>query len=227
MKNLHDDEARANRLKQARIDAGYDSVKDAAEALGVGYPTYAGHENGSRGIKNDAAKRYARKFKVSTSWLLFGDDSSQTSTDAPIGIPNLDIHAGLGNGGLGYVEVDPETMRPKPEYTTGDWIFPSDVGARIGVLKGKYAFPVEGDSMSPTIEGGSIVFVDTQRAFPSPPGLFVVDTGDGRLVKRVELVPRSENIRIISDNEKYGSYEFHREDVQVFGRVIAVFSWNE
>ena len=143
------------------------------------------------------------------------------------GLPHLDIHAGLGNGGLGYVEVDPDTMRPKPEYTTGDWLFPSDVGARIGVLKGKYAFPVEGDSMSPTLEGGSIVFVDTQRAFPSPPGLFVVDTGDGRLVKRVELIPRTENIRIISDNKEYGTYEFHRDEVSIFGRVIAVFSWNE
>lgn len=144
-----------------------------------------------------------------------------------IGLPHLDIHAGLGNGGLGYVEVDPDTMRPKPEYTTGDWLFPSDVGARIGVLKGKYAFPVEGDSMSPTLEGGSIVFVDTQRAYPSPPGLFVVDTGDGRLVKRVELIPRSEQIRIISDNKDYGTYEFHRDEVNIFGRVIAVFSWNE
>lgn len=143
------------------------------------------------------------------------------------GLPHLDIHAGLGNGGLGYIEVDPVTKRPRPEYTTGDWIFPNDVGARIGVLKGKYAFPVEGDSMSPTIEGGSIVFVDTQRAFPSPPGLFVVDTGDGRLVKRVELVAGTETIRIISDNPKYGATDHHREEVQVFGRVIAVFSWNE
>lgn len=81
--------------------------------------------------------------------------------------------------------------------------------------------------MEPTIFGGSIVFVDSTRNYPSPPGLFVVDTGDGRLVKRLELIPRSENIKIISDNPAYGSYEFHREEVQVFGRVIAVFSWNE
>lgn len=211
-------------------DAGL-SQEELAERIGKSRATINRIANGHTQMTRKVAEMLAPHLKVSVEELLLLGDVPEAETapasTTPEGLPHLDIHAGLGNGGMGYVEVDPSTMRPLPEYTTGDWIFPSDVQSRMGVLKGKYAFPVEGDSMAPTIIGGSIVFVDTQKIFPSPPGLFVVDTGDGRLVKRVELIPRSENIRVISDNKEYGTYEFHREEVQVFGRVIAVFSWNE
>ncbi len=62
----------AARLKQARILAGFKSVTSAAESLGVPYPTYAAHENASRGIETDAARHYARRYNVSLDWLLTG-----------------------------------------------------------------------------------------------------------------------------------------------------------
>ena len=37
-----------DRLKQARMDAGFRTASDAAKALAVKVPTYLGHENGSR-----------------------------------------------------------------------------------------------------------------------------------------------------------------------------------
>lgn len=62
----------AERLKQARMDAGYRTTRDAAASLGIAYPTYAGHENGNRAFDIEAAKIYARKFRVSLEWLLGG-----------------------------------------------------------------------------------------------------------------------------------------------------------
>lgn len=58
------------RLKKARKHAGYASVREAAEALNVPYPTYAGHENGSSGFRRQSATKYARRFGVSLDWLL-------------------------------------------------------------------------------------------------------------------------------------------------------------
>ena len=58
------------RLKKARLRAGIASVADAAEALGVPYPTYAGHENGTSGFRRQSAIKYARRFGVSLDWLL-------------------------------------------------------------------------------------------------------------------------------------------------------------
>ena len=62
----------AERLRIARLRAGYETGKDAAEALGFPVSTYLGHENGSRGYPAKKAEIYARKFKVREQWLLYG-----------------------------------------------------------------------------------------------------------------------------------------------------------
>lgn len=62
----------AERLRIARLRAGYSSAKEAAEALGFKVSTYLGHENGSRGYPAPKAYTYARKFKVREQWLLYG-----------------------------------------------------------------------------------------------------------------------------------------------------------
>lgn len=60
------------RLATARKQAGFANVRDAAKALGVPYPTYAGHENGSSGFRADKGELYARRFKVRFEWLMAG-----------------------------------------------------------------------------------------------------------------------------------------------------------
>lgn len=62
----------AERLRIARLRAGYETAKEAAEALGFPVSTYLGHENGSRGYPAKKAEIYARKFKVREQWLLYG-----------------------------------------------------------------------------------------------------------------------------------------------------------
>src|SRR5690242_15225129 len=62
----------AKRLKAARVDARFETATDAARAMGISPPTYLGHENGTTGIRRDAAIRYARFFRVSLEWLLTG-----------------------------------------------------------------------------------------------------------------------------------------------------------
>jgi hypothetical protein len=62
----------AERLRIARLRAGYQTGKQAAEALGFPVSTYLSHENGSRGISAKRAVTYARKYKVREQWLLYG-----------------------------------------------------------------------------------------------------------------------------------------------------------
>jgi hypothetical protein len=62
----------ASRLRTARLRAGYETAKDAALSLGFPVSTYLAHENGSRGYPAKKAFTYARKFKVSEQWLLYG-----------------------------------------------------------------------------------------------------------------------------------------------------------
>lgn len=71
------------RLRQARIKAGYDTAKDAAEAMGVPVSTYIGHENGHRGFPAKRVPQYARKFKVSDCWLLYGKGDADEASPFP------------------------------------------------------------------------------------------------------------------------------------------------
>jgi len=69
------------RLVAARKAAGYETAADAALALGMPYPTYAGHENNSSGFKHKTAVIYARRFGVSLEWLLTGRGAMNQDPD--------------------------------------------------------------------------------------------------------------------------------------------------
>jgi transcriptional regulator with XRE-family HTH domain len=73
----------AERLRIARLRAGFSTAKEAAEAMGFPVSTYLAHENGSRGYPAKKAYTYARKFKVREQWLLFGVGEGPGQTDGP------------------------------------------------------------------------------------------------------------------------------------------------
>lgn len=139
-------------------------------------------------------------------------------------IANFTIHAGMGNGGTMSVIVDDNGSVVDPSDSDGFWSFPEQVKAGWRQMNQTYAMPVTGDSMEPTLANGSYVFVDTSHKYPSPPDLYAVNYGHGLMVKRLELLPE-DKIRVISDNDRYTDFEFHQQDVEVYGRVVASFQW--
>ena len=81
---------------------------------------------------------------------------------------------------------------------------------------------ISGDSMSPTLEDGDLVMVDTQRRMPSPPGIFILDDGLGLVAKRVDAIPNSWPLalRLSSDNPAYSNYRRRVDEVHIVGRVV-------
>jgi len=79
------------RLQQARLNAGYSTASAAAEAFGWAASTYLGHENGSRGLRTDAAKRYARAFGVSWTWLMGADEGFEEVVNTLTPIPVVGV----------------------------------------------------------------------------------------------------------------------------------------
>lgn len=78
------------RLKKARLAAGYKSAAEAARALGMKLETYHKHENGMNGLGRNAIK-YARFFKVSLDWLLRGEGMPDLSEKTPATAAWLDV----------------------------------------------------------------------------------------------------------------------------------------
>lgn len=81
---MHYDMEVSERLKQARIKAGYRSAAEAANSFGWTGSTYAAHENGTRGVKPDDAKKYALAFRIDPGFLMFG---TEPSTVKVAGVP--------------------------------------------------------------------------------------------------------------------------------------------
>lgn len=68
--------AQGARLKAARLGAGYNTAKAAAEMLRVSENSYMQHENGTRGY-SARATYYAQAFGTSPEWLLWGRPASR------------------------------------------------------------------------------------------------------------------------------------------------------
>lgn len=75
---------KAERLRQARIRAGFESAAAAARSLQMPYATYAGQENGVRGFGRDYVLRYAAHFGVDPAWLEFGRPPAPAARPEPV-----------------------------------------------------------------------------------------------------------------------------------------------
>lgn len=142
-------------------------------------------------------------------------------------IPDLAIFGGMGGGGLFEVLADDQGMPRDQEQFRGYWTFPEYMMAGFRNLRRIYAWEVRGDSMEPTLAGGSVVFVDMSQDRLPPDDIYAIDYGDGLMVKRLKLIPRSDRVAVISDNERYGSDELMRDEVHVYGRVVGWFQWRK
>lgn len=104
-----------------------------------------------------------------------------------------------------------------------EWLFPSAfLRHELRMQPGEImVLEVVGDSMSPTLESGDRVLVDTTYAKPTPDGVYVIEEGDGPMVKRLQLVRRSDpaEIRIISDNKHHEPYTLRLDQIRIIGRV--------
>ena len=142
-------------------------------------------------------------------------------------VPDLAIFGGMGGGGLVELMADEHGMPLDPDQLRGYWSFPEYMMAGFRSLRHIYAWEVRGDSMEPTLAGGSVVFVDMSQDRLPPDDIYAIDYGDGLMVKRLKLVPRSDRVSVISDNERYGVDELLREEVRVYGRVVGWFQWRK
>lgn len=166
----------------------------------------------------------ARVLKTTPEWLLTGQHKSDTP--AEIGIPEIDVRAGAGGGGvaMSHRTVDEYGNSIEADNVSATWsIPPAYLRGELRVDPRRiYIVEVMGDSMSPTLTSGDRVMVDTSHTIPSPPGIYVLDDGYGLIIKRIELVPGTEpqRILVISDNTSHREREMTVDEARIVGRVV-------
>ncbi len=159
--------ARAARLRQARIAAGFETAKHASDLMGMPQPTYNTHETGSRDFDVDDAQRYAQFFGVSAAWLLTGEKAVATDAlAAPLRRPAIrPIHV------IDYVQAGlwSEVADPYPEGAGM-----ATISADQPVSPRAFALEIKGRSMVPEFREGDRVIIEPALALDARPGDFVV-----------------------------------------------------
>jgi len=184
----------SNRLRQARIAAGFPDATTAAQSLGVPAPTYISHENGSRGFRADSANKYARRFRVSAAWLLYGrEDRARAPAQ-----------------GFSESDVEPIDMKAYKAMSDNDK-FPNSVAAYKSVT----------GAMSFGIRPGSILLIDLK--YTPQTGDYVVATRDDRTVgTSVTMLRRLVGQHLISSAD--APPERIDSSVTVRGKIIRIIS---
>jgi phage repressor protein C with HTH and peptisase S24 domain len=170
-----------DRLRRARLDAGYASAADAARAFGWNVNTYSSNENGNAPFSKTASVRYARAFRVELDWLVTGN--------GPMKKPKRGVPV-VGHVGAGAV------------------VFPIDNGV-LDTVEPPFSTPenavaviVRGDSMLPAYRNGTYLILqpldDPAEAIHRRA---VVTLEDGsRLVKEVERGLSPGHFNLVSYN---------------------------
>jgi transcriptional regulator with XRE-family HTH domain len=156
---------------------------------------------------------------------------SDTSGPSTGEIPEILLTAGLGGGGLAIVEVTGKNgVSFAKESVRDHWRLPEWMLNRLNVRAAQVAcFPVQGDSMEPTLEDGDVVFIDTMHRVPSPPGIYALaDEFGGVVVKRLEVIsrPGEDNVEVSikSDNPRHGERMLTLAEISILGRYLGKFA---
>jgi phage repressor protein C with HTH and peptisase S24 domain len=235
------------RLKRARESAGFKSARSAALRFGWTPSTYASHENGQSQPPPKTIPIYAKAFKVTPEFILFGSETKDDDSplehgepspitsidgdrlswhgDIPGSVPEIDVYGGMGAGGIaqqGFVSQNGNVYAA--DAVRAEWLFPAQF--LEGDLRAKrsraHVIEVRGDSMEPTLLSGDRVIIDTSHNRPSPDGVYAIEGPLGDVVvKRLQVIRNSDplSVRIISDNPKLPEETIEIEGLRVIGRV--------
>lgn len=141
----------ADRLRQARLDRGFETARAACDRFGWNLSTYQQHENGTRGISRAAAMKYGKALRVSPSWLLIGELGS------PVDVQAIPV--------IGFVAAG-HWLEADQDMDAGfDGVNVSIPGAPGLPLEMQFAVRVHGESLNRiAAPGDSLVCVDVVKS---------------------------------------------------------------
>ena len=176
------------RLRKARRDAGYENSVDAARAYGWPEPAYISHENGQRGLRPSVAAKYAKAFRVSPEWILYG------KTIKPADVPKQRQVPLVGYVGAGATA-----------YFFGDQGDLGQVDAPESASDETVAVEIRGESLGALFDRWLVFYDDVRRPVTTDQlnRLCVVGLRDGRiLVKKIQKSrSRSDLYHLLSNTE--------------------------
>ena len=167
---------------------------------------------GSRANKEEAAIQY-KKPEPRTHAIAEPRPKGYADADEYVYVAKYDVHASAGNGAVIHDESVVDHLAFKRHWIT----------RTLGLdPKSLALIDVAGDSMSPTINDGDLILLDTRPAHVRAEGIYVINLEGALLVKRLRM-RLSGAVDVVSDNEHYGTETISGEQLaalQIVGRVV-------
>ncbi|MFG1255906.1 LexA family transcriptional regulator [Xanthobacter flavus] len=159
------------------------------------------------------------------------DSESIRQTEPPFDGAIAQITGHIGGGSTGEVVTMPAGDMQTIEPVAAWWKIPGEALTGFGFRDIMPAHIVgwfmDGASMEPTIQRTDVVFIDTRRRAPDPEGIFAVDYGEGRTLKRIRVMRTPEGVKfeLRSDNaERFSPVTCAPDEVTIFGRYLFRFT---
>jgi phage repressor protein C with HTH and peptisase S24 domain len=185
--------------------------KDVADALSISSSSFATMKK-RNSIPYEEILEFCALKKISVNWLFFDQavDMLKSETEKFFQVRYFsDIRASAG-GGAEVFDENFETI------TLDEKIMHNMVGMGNTELE---AIHVDGESMEPTLQDGSIVFVDREQININKNGIFIASTTGGLFIKRIQQ--RADGmVELISDNSLYPPQAVAADEVTIIGKVV-------
>nr|WP_165972816.1 LexA family transcriptional regulator [Martelella mediterranea] len=217
------------RIRSIRKHLGDPDRESFAKMIGISKNTIAFYERGERTPDATVLAAYRERFGVDTNWLITGEGD-------PFGDTSKNTEAGPSEG-ADIVNVRFQDLRVSagPGLTVLDERNAEMIGLSRRILHELGLSPlqtlimmVDGDSMSPTITDGAVIFVNRNERQLREGKVYVLSLAGDLVVKRIQL-NFDGGITLLSDADgpafpprKIDPVDI--EHVNVVGRVVCAMS---
>lgn len=194
---------------------------ELASITGVNEANIRNYRNGVM-PKADFLEKIVRNFDINPDWLLTGK-GSMLRTDEKTDNTPVAHHAEDANEGIPLLPVDAMAgaftgEQQVLEYECERYVVPAFKGA-------DFLIPVKGVSMHPRFSSGDIVAckrLSMDNVFFQWNKVYVIDTDQGPLIKRLKPGSDKEHVLVVSDNTAYDPFELAINNIYHLALVIGV-----
>ena len=185
--------------------------KDVADALNIPQATFATMKK-RNSIPYAEILEFCALKKISVNWLFFDQavDMLKAETEKFFQVRYFSELRASAGGGAEVFDENFETI------SIDEKIMHNMVGMGNTELE---AIHVDGESMEPTLQDGSIVFLDRTQTDISKNGIFIASTTGGLFIKRIQKRPDG-MIDLISDNSMYPPQAVPADEIMIVGKVV-------
>lgn len=198
------------------------SKTEIACTLGIKATKFSEILNFRMNIGTDLAATLCHEYGINPDWLLTGE-GSMLRTDEKTDNTPIAHHTEDPNEGIPLLPVDAMAgaftgEQQVLEYECERYVVPAFKGA-------DFLIPVKGVSMHPRFSSGDIVAckrLSMENVFFQWNKVYVIDTDQGPLIKRLKPGSDKEHVLVVSDNTAYDPFELAISNIYHLALVIGV-----